>query len=238
MLALAARHGDSAAAAAFVRETQPSVWRMCVHLGSRQAADDLTQETYARAFASLHRFAGRSSARTWLLSIARHVCADAVRLAVRSRALTAPDSEAETHYRSAIEILTSAGIEIEAARAYLLYGEWLRRRKRRREAREHLRIAMKMFEQGGAGPFAHRARTELEATGEHVTSEPERGFDLTPQEATVARLAAQGRTNAEIGASMFVSPNTVDYHLRKVLQKLGISSRRQLVDRLDASPQP
>jgi DNA-binding CsgD family transcriptional regulator len=159
-------------------------------------------------------------------------------VAVRSRALVAPDSEAETNYQSAIETLTAAGIEIEGARAHLLYGEWLRRRRRRREAREHLRIAMKMFEQGGAGPFAQRARTELEATGEHVTSEPEHGFDLTPQEATVARLAAQGRTNAEIGASMFVSPNTVDYHLRKVFQKLGISSRRQLVDRLDAREQP
>jgi RNA polymerase sigma-70 factor, ECF subfamily len=87
MLALAARHGDMAAAASFVRATQPGVWRLCVHLGSRQIADDLTQETYARAFASLHRFAGRSSARTWLLSIARRVCADSVRVAVRSRAL-------------------------------------------------------------------------------------------------------------------------------------------------------
>ena len=92
-----------------------------------------------------------------------------------------------------------------------------------------------MLEQAGAGPFAQRARTELEATGERVASEPERGFDLTSQEATVARLAAQGRTNAEIGATLFVSANTVDYHLRKVFQKLGISSRRQLVDRLDAT---
>ena len=85
----------------------------------------------------------------------------------------------------------------------------------------------------GPGRSPQRARTELEATGEHVTPEPEHGLDLTPQEATVARLAAQGRTNAEIGATMFVSPNTVDYHLRKVFQKLGISSRRQLADRLD-----
>ena len=156
-------------------------------------------------------------------------------VAIRSRALTAPDSEAEPHYRSAIETLRSAGIEVDSARAHLLYGEWLRRRKRRREAREHLRIAMKSLEQAGARPFAQRARTELEATGERVTSEPDRGFDLTSQEATVARLAAQGRTNAEIGASLFVSPNTVDYHLRKVFQKLGISSRRQLVDHLDAT---
>jgi RNA polymerase sigma-70 factor (ECF subfamily) len=83
--ALRARRGDGAAAAAFVRATKADVWRLCAHLGSRAGADDLTQETYARAFASLHRFVGRSSARTWLLTIARRVCADAVRTAVRSR---------------------------------------------------------------------------------------------------------------------------------------------------------
>jgi RNA polymerase sigma-70 factor, ECF subfamily len=85
--ALRARRGDAVAAAEFVRLTQADVWRMCANLGSRGAADDLTQETYARAFAALHRYAGRSSARTWLLAIARHVCADAVRSAVRVRAL-------------------------------------------------------------------------------------------------------------------------------------------------------
>jgi RNA polymerase sigma-70 factor (ECF subfamily) len=83
--ALRARRGDAAAATAFVRATQADVWRLCAHLGSAATADDLTQETYARAFASLHRFAGRSTARTWLLSIARRTCADAVRSAVRSR---------------------------------------------------------------------------------------------------------------------------------------------------------
>jgi RNA polymerase sigma-70 factor (ECF subfamily) len=85
--ALRARRGDEASAAAFVRATQADVWRLCAHLSSRDSADDLTQETYARAFASLHRFAGRSSARTWLLAIARRVCADAVRAAVRSRSM-------------------------------------------------------------------------------------------------------------------------------------------------------
>jgi RNA polymerase sigma-70 factor (ECF subfamily) len=84
--ALRARRGDDAAAAAFVRGTQADVWRLCAHLGSRAAAEDLAQETYARAFASLHRFAGRSTARTWLLSIARRVCADWVRATVRQRA--------------------------------------------------------------------------------------------------------------------------------------------------------
>jgi RNA polymerase sigma-70 factor, ECF subfamily len=86
-VALRTRRGDTAAATAFVRATQTDVWRLCAHLGSRASAEDLAQETYARAFASLHRFAGRSSARTWLLGIARRVCADAVRSAVRARSV-------------------------------------------------------------------------------------------------------------------------------------------------------
>jgi RNA polymerase sigma-70 factor (ECF subfamily) len=89
--ALRARRGDRAAATAFVHATQSDVWRLCVNLGSRSNAADLAQETYARAFASLHRFAGRSSARTWLLSIARRVCADEVRAAVRERATHASE---------------------------------------------------------------------------------------------------------------------------------------------------
>lgn len=99
--ALRARYGDAAAASAFVRATQADVWRLCAHLGSRAGADDLTQETYARAFASLHRFAGRSSARTWLLTIARRACADAVRSAVRARA---------------VELVAEAPDELAAAR--------------------------------------------------------------------------------------------------------------------------
>ena len=100
MLALAARRGDEPAAAAFVRATQTDVWRLCVHLGSRASAEDLTQETYARAFASLHRFAGRSAARTWLLSIARRVCADAVRAAVKVRSLPADARVTPDHAES------------------------------------------------------------------------------------------------------------------------------------------
>ena len=94
-LALRARRGDAAAATAFVRATQADVWRLCAALGSSHQADDLTQDTYARAFASLHRFVGRSSARTWLLSIARRACADAVRSAVRERRLPVPSSRVE-----------------------------------------------------------------------------------------------------------------------------------------------
>src|SRR5579875_3991704 len=100
LAALRARKGDSAAATAFVRATQTDVWRLCAHLGSRATADDLTQETYARAFAGLHRFAGRSAARTWLLAIARHVCADAVRAAVRMRSVPVPAQVVADHAES------------------------------------------------------------------------------------------------------------------------------------------
>ena len=99
-LALSARHGDTAAATAFVRATQTDVWRLCAHLGSRGTAEDLTQDTYARAFAALHRFAGRSSARTWLLAIARRACADAVRAAVKQRAAPAEGQPSPDHAES------------------------------------------------------------------------------------------------------------------------------------------
>jgi RNA polymerase sigma-70 factor (ECF subfamily) len=108
--ALRARRGDDAAATAFVRATQADVWRLCTHLGSPAGAEELTQETYARAFAGLHRFAGRSSARTWLLGIARRVCADAVRVAVRDRSLpaaagSAPDPAEGVALRALLDAL-------------------------------------------------------------------------------------------------------------------------------------
>ena len=151
-------------------------------------------------------------------------------VALRSRALVV--DEPEMVYHEAIETLAQAGLVVDLARAELLYGEWLRRRKRRREARVQLGSAMRRLEQAGAGVFATRARTELEATGVRLTADAPNTLELTPQEANVARLAALGRTNAEISSTLFISVNTVDYHLRKVFQKLGISSRRQLADRL------
>ena len=158
-------------------------------------------------------------------------------VAARSRALITPDGQAEPAYLRAIELLSTTATEVDLARAHLLYGEWLRRLRRRQEARGHLRIAMESFDACGAGPFAQRARTELEATGARVSGDRAPGaVELTSQEATVASLAAQGLTNVEIGSTMFISVNTVDYHLRKVFQKLGISSRRQLRDRLATSP--
>ncbi|HEY7260007.1 MAG TPA: LuxR C-terminal-related transcriptional regulator, partial [Trebonia sp.] len=116
---------------------------------------------------------------------------------------------------------------------HLVYGEWLRREQRRTEAREHLRSAHDMFRRFGAAAFAERARHELQATGEIVRKRTEDTRDaLTVQEAQVARLAAEGHTNPEIGARLFISPRTAEYHLRKVFSKLGISSRRQLRHRL------
>jgi len=153
-------------------------------------------------------------------------------LAQRSRALVDEDG-AEPHYQAAVATLAPTGIELELARTHLLYGEWLRRARRRRDAREQLRQAVEIFERVEGRGFAQRARNELEAIGEHAPAAGERGpFDLTAQQLTVARLAAAGHTNAEIGATMFLSVNTVDYHLRKVFQKLGVSSRRQLADRI------
>ncbi len=156
-------------------------------------------------------------------------------VAARSRALVAPEAEAEAHQLAAVEHLTAAGLVVELGRARLLYGEWLRRRKRRREARIQLQAAMELLTDSGAVAFAGRARAELRATGQLVTDQPRRPLELTPQEGNVARLAAQGRTNLEISSTLFLSVNTVDYHLRKVFQKLGITSRRQLTDRTGGS---
>ena len=154
-------------------------------------------------------------------------------LAARSRALLAPDDEAELEYGYAVEQLKECGAVVDQARAHLLHGEWLRRLKRRRDAREQLQQAVEIFDRAGAPFFAARARAELAATGARPETSVTSGPDLTVQEASVARLAATGHTNAEIGSALFLSANTVDYHLRKVFQKLGISSRRQLREHSD-----
>ncbi|MEX5637158.1 helix-turn-helix transcriptional regulator [Parafrankia sp. FMc2] len=156
--------------------------------------------------------------------------------AQRSRALVSDDHEAEAHYAAAVATFRPTVLALQLGRSHLVYGEWLRRARRRREAREHLRQAVEIFADAGAPAFTHRARTELEATGQRLPAgQPRRALDLTPQEGTVARLAAAGRTNAEISATMFISTNTVDYHLRKIFQKLGVTSRRQLASRLEGS---
>ncbi len=158
-------------------------------------------------------------------------------VSARSRALLTDGDEADHLYRTAIEELTRDRVVVEVARTHLLYGEWLRRSRRRTLARDQLRMAHEMFGGMRATAFSERARRELRATGEHVRSrDADSASSLTPQEAQIAALAAGGMTNPKIGAELFLSPHTIEWHLRKVYSKLGISSRRELSGALAAPP--
>jgi DNA-binding CsgD family transcriptional regulator len=173
------------------------------------------------------------SARSRLAEMARVSGTDwALGVEARSEALMVEDQRAEELYVEAIDRLGRSRIAFELARAHLLYGEWLRRRRRRIDGRTQLRTAYELFSDFGTEAFAERARIELEATGEHARR---RTIDtlgqLTPQEAQIARLVAQGNTNREIAAQLFISPSTVEYHLRKTFRKLGVKSRAQLARR-------
>jgi DNA-binding CsgD family transcriptional regulator/tetratricopeptide (TPR) repeat protein len=153
----------------------------------------------------------------------------ALGLEARSRALLAAGPPAEALYREAVERLSGGRVAPHLARAQLVYGEWLRRENRRVDAREHLRTAHETFSRIGADAFAERARRELSATGETVRRLTVETRDLlTPQEALIAGMAGDGRTNPEIGGELFISPRTVEYHLHKVFTKLGIRSRKEL----------
>jgi DNA-binding CsgD family transcriptional regulator len=172
------------------------------------------------AEAALARLADRATATGTSLALG---------LLARSRALLAAPADVGSEYEDALYLLARTRTAPQLARAHLLYGEWLRRQRRRREARDQLRTALEMFEPMGLRCFAERTRIELGATGERVqrreVGTPEA---LTPQEAQIAALVSQGHANREIAAQLFVSPNTVDYHLRKVFRKVGVSSRTQL----------
>jgi DNA-binding CsgD family transcriptional regulator len=157
----------------------------------------------------------------------------------RCRALLSEGEQAEGCYREAIGRLGRTRLRPELARAHLLYGEWLRRGRRRGEAREQLRTAHGMLEAIGMEAFAARARRELRATGETArkrTVTTAGDGELTVQEAQIARLARDGLSNPEIGARLFLSPRTVQYHLGNVFAKLGITSRSQLRSTLPATP--
>ncbi|HTW02885.1 MAG TPA: AAA family ATPase [Streptosporangiaceae bacterium] len=165
----------------------------------------------------------------------------AVGTEARSRALlTSDDDDPDPLYREAIACLGRTRATVELARAHLFYGEWLRRQRRKREARAQLRSAHEIFDAIGAGAFAERARIELRAAGEHAR---QRGAGtarahevLTAQEAQISRLAGAGASNPEIAAQLFISPATVAYHLRKVFAKLGITSRNELAGALPSGP--
>jgi DNA-binding CsgD family transcriptional regulator len=157
----------------------------------------------------------------------------ALGIEARARALLTEDEAAEPLYLEAIERLGRTQLRPELARSRLLYGEWLRRSNRRGDAREQLRSAHDAFVSMGAEGFAERTRRELVATGEKVRSRRDHTRDeLTHQEEQIARLARDGLTNPEIGAQLFLSPRTVEWHLRKVFTKLGIRSRKSLIDAL------
>jgi DNA-binding NarL/FixJ family response regulator len=175
-----------------------------------------------RAAAALDEFdsRARASGTPWALG-----------LAARSRALVSTGRDAEEHYREAIEQLSRCRMVTELARAHLVYGEWLRREGRRQAARQQLRTAHGMLSGMGAEAFAARAARELRATGEHPRSRTAQPSDaLTAQELHIARLVATGATSREVGAQLFLSPRTIEAHLRNIFRKLGITSRRQLRD--------
>jgi DNA-binding CsgD family transcriptional regulator len=151
----------------------------------------------------------------------------------RVRALASEGEAAESLYRESIANLSGTRVRRELARTHLLFGEWLRRERRRIDAREHLRTALEAFTGMGSEAFASRAERELLATGERARKRTvDTRDDLTPQEEQVARLAAQGTTNREIAAQLFITQSTVEYHLRKVFRKLDVKSRTQLAHRM------
>jgi DNA-binding CsgD family transcriptional regulator len=188
------------------------------------AARSGNREIAARAFESLSERA-LVSGTPWALG-----------LRARCQALLDEGEHAEDAYLESISQLKRSRVMVDLARTQLLYGQWLRRAKRRRDARNQLRIAHGAFVAMGAYGFAEQAATELRASGERARVRvPETGFALTPQEARVAGLAAEGSSNNEIAAQLFISPSTVEYHLGKVFRKLNVTSRSQLARHLPAT---
>jgi DNA-binding CsgD family transcriptional regulator len=180
------------------------------------------QETASAWFAPFERWA-ESSGATWARAVLLHC------RALRSEA----ESEAERLFLAALEAHEQASRPFERARSELAFGEFLRRTRRRVEAREHLRSALDAFERLGATLWAERARQELRASGQTARKrEPSTRGDLTAQELQIARFVAQGLSNRDVAAQLFLSPRTIDFHLRNVFRKLGLSSRTQLA-RLD-----
>jgi DNA-binding CsgD family transcriptional regulator len=200
----------------YLRETTAPTWAMAelIEAAARSGHNDIAADALARLAETTS-----ASGTDWGRGVE-----------ARSRALLSEGDTAERLYREAIERLALRRVRADLARAHLVYGEWLRRERRRVDARAELRIALEMLESMGMDAFAERARRELQATGEtarkRTTATGDHG--LTAQEWQVARLARDGLSNPEIGARLFISARTVQYHLRKVFTKLGINSRSQL----------
>jgi DNA-binding CsgD family transcriptional regulator len=208
-----------------------------------QRASDDTPELFISswALAELIEAASRSGAPGQALRALRRLEDDTavagtdwgLGIAARSRALLTDGGAAEPLYREAIDRLGRTRLRPELGRAHLLYGEWLRRERRRLDARHQVRTAHELFTDLGVEAFAERARLELEATGERARKRTVETRDgLTPQETQIARLASEGHTNREIASRLFISASTVEYHLRKTFRKLDIESRTQLARRL------
>ncbi|HEX6619659.1 MAG TPA: LuxR C-terminal-related transcriptional regulator, partial [Solirubrobacteraceae bacterium] len=196
-----------------------AAWGMVelIEAGARAGEPEAAREA-AERFAEIATAAGTD----WALGV------DA-----RSRALLTTGATAEQLYREALDRLGRCRMRVDLARTHFLYGEWLRREHRRVDARAQLRAAHDQFAAIGMEAFAARARNELLATGERIRRPTvETRDDLTAQERQIARLARDGLSNPEIGARLFLSPRTVEWHLRKVFTKLGIHSRRQLAQAL------
>jgi DNA-binding CsgD family transcriptional regulator len=192
-----------------------------------------TSAALPTAIEAASRSGRADEARRYLSQVAARATASRTEWALgqlaRCRAFVVDDRDAEAVHLEAVHRLELTSITTEALQARLAFGEWLRRQNRQVDARVQLRRAYDGFNTMGAEGFAARARVELEAAGESVQYSSQRvSTDLTPQEMQAARLAVTGATNAEIAAQMYISANTVDYHLRKVYRKLGISSRRDL----------
>jgi DNA-binding CsgD family transcriptional regulator len=201
-----------------------SAWALVelIEAGVRSGATDATSGALDRLSART-----QASGTDWALGIE-----------AGSRALLSDGRDAEPLYREAVERLARSRGVVHLARARLLYGEWLRRENRRVDAREQLRAAHDDFSRIGAEAFAERARRELLATGETAPRRTAETRDvLTPQEAQIARMASDRQTNPEIGAKLFISPRTVEYHLRKVFTKLDITSRKELRGALAGIPE-
>jgi DNA-binding CsgD family transcriptional regulator len=217
------RYDEAAQAAERAAGASPAVWF------STWAVVELIEaasrgDQAGRAHDALERLSEstRASGTAWALGVE-----------LRSRALLSRGVDAEGCYREAIDALGTTRVRVELACAHLVHGEWLRRERRRLDARSELRRAHGLFTECGMEGFAERARRELEATGERARKRTvATAADLTAQEAQVARLAGEGATNQEIAAQLYIRTKTVEYHLHKTYRNLGVRSRTELARRI------